>query len=80
LVRYLTSNQRLPEAESLLREEMGIWEKLKGVGSNEYAGTQRALVQFYEATGQSEQAAEWKKQLAEVDTTEAEKNSAVPKP
>jgi tetratricopeptide (TPR) repeat protein len=38
------------------------------------------IVQLYEATGQSEKAAEWKKTLTEFDNTEAEKNVATPKP
>ena len=37
-------------------------------------------MQLYEATGQSEKAAEWKKKLAEFDKAEAEKKTAVPKP
>jgi tetratricopeptide (TPR) repeat protein len=38
------------------------------------------LVQLYEATGQSEKAAEWNRKLAEFDQAEAEKKTAAPKP
>jgi eukaryotic-like serine/threonine-protein kinase len=38
------------------------------------------FVQLYQATGQSEKAAEWKKALTEFDNTEAEKKSVAPKP
>ena len=38
------------------------------------------LVQLYEATGQSEKAAEWNKKLAEFDQAAAVKKTAAPKP
>jgi tetratricopeptide (TPR) repeat protein len=38
------------------------------------------LVQLYQATGQSEKAAEWSKKLAEFDKVEIEKKVAVPQP
>jgi len=42
--------------------------------------TLQLLVQLYEATGQSEKAAEWNKKLAEFDEAEAAKKTAAPKP
>jgi lipopolysaccharide biosynthesis regulator YciM len=38
------------------------------------------LVQLYEATSQSEKAAEWTRKLAEFNATETEKKAALPPP
>ena len=53
--------------------------KIPENGKNRLPESLQRLVQLYEATGESEKAAEWNKKLAEFDKAEAEKKTAAPK-
>ena len=55
-------------------------DKIPAAGKLRVKETLQRLVQLYEASGQSKQAAEWNKKLAEFDQVEAEKKNAVSKP
>jgi serine/threonine protein kinase/tetratricopeptide (TPR) repeat protein len=80
----LLGQKKYLEAEPLLLsgyEGMKHGQDKIPAGSKRYVKeTLQRVVQLYEATGQSDKAAEWKKKLAEFDQAEAERKTAVPKP
>jgi tetratricopeptide (TPR) repeat protein len=80
----LLGQKKFPEAEPLLLAGYeGMKQRQDKIPADSKVcvkETLQRLAQFYEATGQSEKAAEWSKKLAEFDQAEAEKKTAVPKP
>ena len=80
----LLGQKKFAEAEPLLLsgyEGMKQREDKIPAESKRYVKeTLQRLVQLYEATGQSQKAAEWNKKLAEFDQAEAEKKIAAPRP
>jgi len=80
----LLGQKKYTEAEPLLLsgyEGMKQREdKIPAFGKPRLKETLQRLVQLYEATGQTDKAAEWNKKLAEFDQAEAEKKAAAPKP
>jgi eukaryotic-like serine/threonine-protein kinase len=79
----LCQQQKYAEAEPLLLSGYeGIRSRQERIPAHAKARLQAAvqrLVQFYEATAHPDQAAEWRKKLAELNQA-AEKNVAAPKP
>jgi eukaryotic-like serine/threonine-protein kinase len=80
----LLGQKKFAEAEPLL---LSSYEGMKqreanipAIGKPRVKETIQRLVQLYEATGQSDKVAEWKKQLAEFDQAQATKQAVAPKP
>ncbi len=80
----LLGQKKFPEAEPLLLfgyEGLNQQEdKIPADGKRCVKESLQRLVQLYEATNQSEKAAEWQKKLAEFDQAEAAKKAAAKKP
>lgn len=55
-------------------------DKIPAVNKPRLKESLQRLVQLYEATGRPDQAAEWKKKLAEFDKVGTEKKAAISKP
>ena len=53
-------------------------QKIPAIGKPRLNETLQRLVQLYEATGRSDQAAAWKQKLAEFDKAETEQKPAAP--
>ena len=70
----LTGQKRYAEAENfLLTGYAGMKQREDQIPANAKFRVKEALqrvIQFYEATGQSDKAAEWKQKLAELDKTQ----------
>jgi tetratricopeptide (TPR) repeat protein len=79
----LLGQKKYAEAESLLlagyEGMMQREDKIPANGKARLKESIQRLIQLYEATDQTEKAAEWSKKLAEFDQPEAENKTAVPK-
>jgi tetratricopeptide (TPR) repeat protein len=80
----LLGQKQYTEAEPLLvaaYDGMKLREdKIPANGKVRLHESLQRLVQLYEATGQTEKAAEWNRKLVEFDQAEAEKKTVAPKP
>ena len=80
----LLGQKRYAEAEPLLLSGYdGMKQRAASIPTDGKVRLKEALqrlAQLYEATGQAEKAAEWKKKLAEFEKAEAEKKTVAPKP
>jgi hypothetical protein len=78
----LLGQKQYAEAEPLLLSGYGGMkqreDKIPAAGKRYVKETLQRLVQLYEATGRSEEAADWKKKLGDSDKVEPEKHAVSP--